>query len=122
MSIPSMSIYMTAGMTAKIEIPIGVNQIIGHFPYDKSVEIGGQERQLTRGFVVENTEIGTIAETEEKEVAVIYTHKKNARNNIYFYGINPGTMLIFTVDHIGVHDHASVYTGGPAYGTYYSEL
>ena len=113
----SVSIYLLPGMKAKIAVPdffIGV----GDRQY---MDITGNRltKTLQNGFYVEDEDVGTI-EVVAGEPAVIYTHKKYAQNKIVFHA-RTGEIGEVVVIAVVIHDHASIVTGGPAYGTYFTD-
>lgn len=113
----TISIYMLPGMTVKIKaIDLFVEQRnIVHIKSDGSSETVS----LEHGFVVDNPDVGTITRVDG-EPAVKYTHKKFANNHITFYAATGEIGRVF-VNAIPIHDHASIVTGGPAYGTYFAD-
>lgn len=79
------------------------------------------------GFTVLDTELGefeNVSELSDNTACVYYRHKKSGRQVIKYKarGAVVPTELYAVIQGITVHDHASVYTGGPAYATYYAEL
>jgi hypothetical protein len=64
-----------------------------------------------------------IRDYSARDTCVYYSHEKSGRQVISYYAggsIVPVTFYA-VVQGILVHDHASVYMGGPAYATYYAE-
>ena len=113
----SVAIYLLPGMKAELMVPdhfIGV----GTRKFTKS---NGEEAEetLQNGFAVMDPDVGTIVAVAGKP-AVIYTHKKYAQNKI-FYWSRTGERGEVDVIAVPIHDHASIVTGGPAYGTYYTD-
>lgn len=116
-NVGSVAIYLLPGMKAKLSVPdffVGT----GNKQYMKS---NGElvEMRLTQGFFVEDEDVGTI-EAVSGEPAVIYTHKKYAQNKIV-YTARTGERGEVNVIAVPIHDHASIVTGGPAYGTYFTD-
>jgi hypothetical protein len=116
-NVGSVAIYLLPGMKAKLAVPdffVGT----GDKKYMKS---NGEvvEMRLTQGFFVEDEDVGTI-EAVPGEPAVIYTHKKYAQNKIV-YTARTGERGEVHVIAVPIHDHASIVTGGPAYGTYFTD-
>ena len=116
-NVGSVAIYLLPGMKAKLAVPdffVGT----GDKKYMKS---NGEvvEMRLTQGFFVEDEDVGTI-EAVAGEPAVIYTHKKYAQNKIV-YTARTGERGEVNVIAVPIHDHASIVTGGPAYGTYFTD-
>jgi len=118
--ITSKAVYLLPGMSYKIKSSIKTENAMGYFPRKNPVTIDGKSRTLLRGFLVKYPEIGDIVQTDTTEVAVIYTHKKPAKNEIWFYALTGEKGLVEIVS-VPIHDHSSIVQGGPAYGTYFSD-
>jgi hypothetical protein len=113
----STSVYLIPGMKAKITAS-------QHF-----AKIGNQVRtladgtvvseSLVNGFYVENPDVGSI-EPVENNTAVTYEHKKFSPNRIVFVA-RTGELGVVDVISVPIHDHSSIVTGGPAYGTYFAD-
>lgn len=71
------------------------------------------------GFVVDDESTGTIQEVPG-EPSVIYSHKKFSQNVITFYARTGEIGKIYILS-VPIHDHSSIVTGGPAYGTYFTD-
>ena len=113
----SAAIYLLPGMKAKLAVP---NFFIGTGTRQHQMSNGEMvEMRLQQGFFVEDEDVGTI-EPVEGEPAVIYTHKKYAQNKIIYHS-RTGERGEVHVIAVPIHDHASIVTGGPAYGTYYTD-
>jgi hypothetical protein len=111
----SRAIYLLPGMKVKIK---ALRVFVEHndaYPIDRDRTV-----ELLRGFAVEDDNIGAIEETEIEEPAVYYTHKKYGANRIFFFALT-GEVGTIDVISVPIHDHASVVTGGPAYGTYFTD-
>ena len=113
----SVAVYLLPGMKVKISVP-------DHFVRSGEVQhisSNGEMREyaLTQGFFVEDDDVGTI-EAVSGEPAVIYTHKKYAQNKIIYHA-RTGERGEVHVIAVPIHDHASIVTGGPAYGTYFTD-
>ena len=113
-------IHLLVGMKAKIKAPVSKFVGEGYFPKEGTVIIDGETRTLTRGFVVENEDVGTIVPSDAAEVAVVYTHKKPEENTVWFFAAT-GEKGVCTIGHVPIHDHSSIVQGGPAYGTYFND-
>jgi len=76
-----------------------------------------------RGFILSNTEIGELIEDPKSEICVIYKHKKSGKQ-LLIYPTGGLSKRIFYAVLTGIvpHDHASVYQGGPAFATYFSDI
>lgn len=112
------AIYLLPGMKAKISIP---DFYIGHGERELTRSDGTPlKRTLSNGFWLEDEVTGTL-EPVDNEPAVVYTHKKFAQNRIVFFGRNPGEECTVSVISVPIHDHSSIVTGGPAFGSYFSD-
>lgn len=111
------SIYLLPGMQAKFKAP-GYYIAAGE---RKILNANGEWelKSLTQGFVVQDDDVGEVVEVSN-EPAVIYTHKKFGLNKIYFFA-RTGEIGLVDVIAVPIHDHGSIVTGGPAYGTYYTD-
>ena len=111
------AVYFLPGMKAKIAMP-RVWRAVGE---RKKMKASGEYENvtLTNGFMVDDDTVGDI-EAVENEVAVIYTHKKFAQNKITFFA-RTGEIGEVHVISVPIHDHSSIVTGGPAYGTYFTD-
>ena len=123
----TMAISLMPGMYADINIPTTLDTDTmpnGMLPRTEPYPYKGVDRTLVRGFFVENENVGELsALAEDSNIAlkprVRYTHNKPFPNRIYFVDVF-GNFAIIDIAAIPIHDHSSVATGGPAYGTYYS--
>jgi len=78
--------------------------------------------QFSNGFVLYYPNIGSF-ESGAGARCVYYRHKRSGAQIIKYISVGLGTTEFYAiVDGIIVHDHASVYQGGPAYATYYAEV
>jgi len=74
------------------------------------------------GFVIKYQNLGEF-EGGIDETAVYYRHKVPGRQIIEYVSNGLGQYRFQAVlEGITVHDHSSVYTGGPAFATYYAEV
>lgn len=121
--ITNVTAYLMAGETYTIEIPVTLSNNRGYFPRKGSVspQLTNKDEPTTlqNGFYVENEEVGTIEKVHTDKVAVDYYHRYSTENAIWFLATT-GEKVKVSIGTMPVHDHASVVTGGPAYGTYYS--
>lgn len=113
----SSAVYLLPGMTIKIKA-------LDHFIETKEtlhefLDGSKDNATLTQGFVVDNTDIGDLTAVVG-EPAVLYKHKKFAENVITFYALTGEMGKLFVIS-VPIHDHSSIVTGGPAYGTYFSD-
>jgi len=126
--IQQINIICIAGKTYKFDIPRTLENFKGYFPLSGSAKIEDSSgsiltKSTTNGFVVENEDVGEIVGTssDPNEIAVLYKHKYSADNSIWFFAETGERLKISVNGSIDIHDHASITTGGPAYGTYYSQ-
>lgn len=113
----SVSVYLLPGMKVKISAPTHFRRM-GQASHIK--DNGEQaDYELLKGFFVEDPDVGSI-EAVSGEPAVIYTHKKYSQNRIVFHA-STGERGEVHVIAVPIHDHASIVTGGPAYGTYFTD-
>ncbi len=119
----NISLYLMAGEVYTIHVPVSIANNMGYFPRKGvlSPKATGKEEQVTlqNGFYVENDEVGQIITTHSDKVAIDYFHQYSVDNVIWFLALT-GEKARVSIATMPVHDHASVSTGGPAYGTYYS--
>lgn len=113
----SSSIYLIPGM----EISLVVSNMapkVGNFIYlDENSEY--KTVQLINGFFLVDETSGILTPGSGNSSAT-YVHTKFSKNRIVFVSVNKD---IATLDIIAapIHDHSSVLTGGPAFGTYFSD-
>ena len=126
-SLTSTSVYLMPGMALKISCPVSTKNANGYFAMtDKPPasyfpnKPSGADLTLERGFIVEDTNVGTIAPSSESALAVIYTHKKPASNAIWFFA-KTGETAIINIITVPIHDHSTIVHGGPAYGSYFDD-
>jgi hypothetical protein len=114
----STAVYLIPGMSAKFKALASFisPKANSNFPDDNGQYIS---LPLVQGFAVLHADVGTI-EAVPGEPAVKYTHKKFNMNKIYFLS-RTGEMGLVDVISVPIHDHSSIVTGGPAYGTYFSD-
>jgi len=113
----STSIYLLPGMSAKLKALGGYFVALG----TKKITVDGgiKELSLVNGFGVQYEDVGTI-EAISNEPAVTYTHKKFGLNRVYFFA-RTGEISVVDIIAVPIHDHSSIVTGGPAYGTYFTD-
>jgi hypothetical protein len=124
----TLSISLSPGMYIDLKIPIldGTTSPYpnGLYPRSGYIKMGNKQRPLLKGFIVEKEEVGYLLEVdakflEDQPVQVKYVHVQPLPNRIFFYGMMDINCVVNIVS-IPVHDHSTIYTGGPAHGTYYS--
>ena len=114
----SVAVYLLPGMTVKISAP---EEFVGQGTYQWQKADGSWvPAALQNGFFVEDPDVGTISYVYGDEPAINYTHNKFAQNRIVFYNVS-GEQSYVDVISVPIHDHSSIVTGGPAYGTYFTD-
>lgn len=123
--ISGVSLSLLPNMSVDLEVK-------GHYPRTEDYELMDSDgnivsKELNKGFYMEDEEAGTFSEIEGTTGRAIikYTHIKARENTIWFVSLfevdGEPIKGVFRVIYVPVHDHSSITTGGPAYGTYYSE-
>ncbi len=114
----SSAVYLIPGMSAKLS---AIDVYISPKTSESFPDASGQLTvlPLVNGFAMLYNEVGTLTAVPE-EPAVIYTHKKFSINKIYFLA-RTGEIGIVDIVSVPIHDHSSIVTGGPAYGTYFTD-
>jgi hypothetical protein len=114
----STAVYLIPGMVAKFKaFDSYISPKTNHFFPDHTGKY--VELPLVNGFAVLYPEVGEI-EIYPDEPAVYYTHKKFSVNKIFFLS-RTGEQGVVDVISVPIHDHSSIVTGGPAYGTYFTD-
>jgi hypothetical protein len=81
-----------------------------------------ESESVLRGFRLLDPSLGTLTEDDESSICVIYTHNKSGKQVIEYSTAGLSGRIFYAVlTGVTVHDHASVYEGGPAFATYFSE-
>lgn len=109
--------YLLPGQSIKIKT-MGVFVKHGKHPVEQNDGVT-VEKDLVNGYAVDDPNVGSI-ESVENEPAIIYTHRKYGANRIVFVGAQ-GQIGYVDIISVPIHDHASIVTGGPAYGTYFTD-
>jgi hypothetical protein len=113
----SNAIYLLPGMKAKI---LATDVWVKHGTHMYQNENGEyEEKSLLQGYFVEDETVGTV-ELVPNEPAVIYTHTRYGQNRITFIA-RTGEEGYVDVIAVPIHAHDSIVTGGPAYGTYFTD-
>ncbi len=79
------------------------------------------------GFKILNPELGKFIDTDSvtgSSGCVKYLHEKSGKQIIQYTAagaVNPDAAFFMIIQPVPVHDHASVYQGGPAFATYYAK-
>jgi len=123
--VSGVAIYLLPGMSVLLKCPVNAKNNHGYFPRKTPLppsvtEAMPNPSSLIRGFVVEDTTIGEIEQSEYNDLSVIYTHKKTAENAIWFFSLT-GERGLVNVISVPIHDHSSIVQGGPAFGTYFDD-
>jgi hypothetical protein len=114
----SVAVYLLPGMKVKISAP---EQFIQAGEHEWQGASGGYKNlTLQNGFAVEDEDVGKITKVYTDEPSVEYTHNKFAQNRILFFN-RVGEQSYVDVISVPIHDHSSIVTGGPAYGTYFTD-
>ena len=90
----------------------------GHYlPAPKPTDVPAD--QYLNGFILSDTNIGSFE--GESGRCIFYRHERSGLQIIRYISTGLGDVEFYAVvEGIVVHDHASVYQGGPAYATYYA--
>ena len=124
-----------SSFTVSVGDVIKIQRPAGYPPYPRSTENSSgfaiPEEVVTTeeeayGFKVLETSLGKLVRLDEvdwRDGFVYYEHERSGRQVIRYisHGIIDVTLYMI-VQGIEVHDHASVYQGGPAYATYWAEV
>jgi len=116
----SVAVALRPGAVYDLSIPTDETNNYGYAPKHGSADFDGITAVYQNGFVVKNEEVGIIYYKYPDEVKIAYHHKL-AMNNVIYFVSALGHKVKFVVAAVTPHDHASIITGGPAYGTYFTE-
>lgn len=116
------AITLDIGGQLVLKIPVNENGSgSGNFPEKDSAIFKGKTYTLTQGFGISEPTVGKLEATDNKDcIEIKYTHLQPAGQTICFFGID-GRVSRVNIIRVLIHDHTSIYQGGPAHGTYYSE-
>lgn len=114
-------LFFRPGCVYDIGIPHDETNGYGYPPKDGYADFDGITAEFQNGFVVKDEKVGTIHKVYDDATKIAYHHKLAMGNTIWFVSAI-GHKVKFIVGIITPHDHASIATGGPAYGTYYTEI
>ena len=121
-SLSMISIAIPPGDIYTIHIPATLSNGKGFWPRKEDVVLwNGETKSLQRGFCVENEKAGKIDHVYPEKVAIDYKHIYPVDNVIWFYALTGEVVKIHVGGTVDIHDHATISTGGPAFGTYYSQ-
>ena len=114
--------------TASIGDVMKINRPVGYPPYTpgKTPSDPTKTEYEVYGFKILDQQLGKFIRLNEvtlKSGFVYYEHQKSGRQVIR-YKAQTLTITLFyiIVQGVLIHDHASIYQGGPAFATYYAEL
>jgi len=97
------------------------------YPYYPPDKLPEEVKTATEclGFRLRDEDLGEFTDFDDISYElgyVIYQHNKQGQQIIsYTSHIMYDTTFYLIIQGLLIHDHASVYTGGPAYATYYTE-
>ena len=120
------SISISAGMELELTVPVDVESRMGKFALKGKHALTGN-RELLNGFGIKFPEVGELSKIKDDDdedsvgTKVLYKHLKSERNTIWFFALT-GEIGVIEIVSVPIHDHSSIVSGGPAYGTYYSEF
>ncbi len=94
-----------------------VNYLPVEFPEDYD------STQFKKGFVIFDRKIGKFVDGDlSDDICVYYKHIKSGKQIIQYLSNSLGERRFYAIiEGIGVHDHASIPQGGPAFATYFTE-
>lgn len=114
--------------TASIGDVIKITRPVGYpvyAPGKTPLEVPSGEYEAY-GFKILDQKLGRFIRLDEvtlKSGFVYYEHLESGRQIIKYKSKSiRDTLLYIIVQGIQIHDHASIYQGGPAFATYYAEL
>ena len=114
--------------TASISDVIKITRPVGYPPYapGKAPEVPPSGDYEAYGFKILDQALGKFIRLDEVSLNsgfVYYQHDKSGRQIIRYKAQTlSDTLFYIIVQGIQIHDHASIYQGGPAFATYYAEL
>lgn len=92
---------------------------------DTSVEMEYTD-YIRHGFEIMYPTMGRfIGTATENDLCLKYKHEKSGKQVIRYVAtgsIKGTTVLYLIIQPMTIHDHASIYQGGPAYATYYADV
>ena len=120
-----LALALVPGMKVVLKVPIDPYSENGFFARKGSVTITSGDKTfdvvLKNGFAVVYSDVGKLTTAKGETGAVVtYVHQRPMRNEIRFYATTGEIGFVDIVD-VPIHDHSSIITGGPAYGTYFSD-
>lgn len=124
-NIVSYTISVPKGVRITLTVPTDIRTGQGFFPTSKPTVLidGSVEVPTVYGFAVRNSSVGKLeANTDSINAGVLsvfYTQLLSKENTIYFFA-DTGEQQNINVIIVPIHDHSSIYQGGPAFGTFAS--
>jgi len=119
----SISLDIGAELEFKVSFGDGKGAFpIGLFLEEDIYKYNGREYKLfNKGFALEDTEVGVLYDITDSEcLAVMYKHNQPKNNTVWFFA-SDGRISKVDIINVPIHDHSTVYQGGPALGTYASK-
>ena len=124
----SIAISLSPGDVMYVSMPINNDTGSipnGSLPYEDTFNYAGRQVRPLNGFFLENDTVGTLELVTQSEaghvnsepLSVKYTHNKLSPNRIFFIDFL-GEQSYIDIVPVPIHDHSSVFKGGPAHGTY----
>lgn len=116
--------------TASVGDTIKIGRPAGYPPYPrdydvKSVTPSSKPEYESFGFKIGDQKLGKfvrLSEVNWDSGFIYYKHEKSGKQVIEYISNGIRTIAFYIiVSGIQVHDHASIYQGGPAFATYYAE-
>ena len=114
--------------TASIGDVVKITRPVGYpvYPPGKEPTESTENEYEAYGFKILDQKLGKFIRLDEissKSGFVYYEHLESGRQIIKYKSQSlTDTLLYIIVQGIQIHDHASIYQGGPAFATYYAEL
>jgi hypothetical protein len=113
--------------TASISDVIKITRPVGYPPYvpGKAPANPASSEYEAYGFKILDQDLGKFIRLSEVNLGsgfIYYQHLKSGRQIIRYKSQSiTDTLFYIIVQGIQIHDHASIYQGGPAYATYWAE-
>ena len=122
--VDNISIGLDLSSIITLKVPINKNNSgSGAFPLlSKTVNYNGKifNTEKTLGFAVDDPTGGQLYEPSATCLEIKFKYLKPVNNIIYFFSTD-GRISTINIISVPLHNHSSIYQGGPAYGTYHSE-
>lgn len=122
--VESVALSLDTGGKIVLSAPVNFNNSgSGAFPEKDTIitYMGVEYTNLVQGFGLEYPNAGTLEPTDNQDcLEVTYTHNEPSNQTICFFA-KDGRISKISIIRVPIHDHSTIYQGGPAHGTYYSE-